>query len=450
MLEPGRRSGPLGTIKVDLLFVLDVTGSMGPYIDTVKAQISAITTKMEEALHERFSKQAAAFSVHFGGLAFRDMRDAPSDRISQLPITADKDAMAVWLSRLHAHGGGDMAEDIVGALKAAADQGGWRPSRSGGGGSGGDDANGCNRYAILFTDAPCHGLAPPGVTDDFSSLDGAAGIRDAMAQLRQARVELMVAEANHEHMALMLDVMRDEYLPLDSSKTAKKSREDALTVAQLGTGASEQQCHFIFVLDESGSMDGQPWNDLHAAFNGFVHARRSVHQGAGNDIVSAILFDHDVDSRSFSAPRSIHDASVQLPSELSGGGTAFGPVFPHLTTAVRYGHAGTKQVIIWMSDGAASDNASANSAMSIFAASHRNVSLHTIIFGNDAQGRVGMQDLARHGNGKFHLALRPEDLSSTFAKIGDNEAQALIQPVLQQLADRLGKMIAERIMIDHS
>uniref|UniRef100_M4BB84 VWFA domain-containing protein n=1 Tax=Hyaloperonospora arabidopsidis (strain Emoy2) TaxID=559515 RepID=M4BB84_HYAAE len=49
--------------------------------------------------------------------------------------------------------------------------------------------------------------------------------------------------------------------------------------------------HNVFVLDSSGSMSGQPWQDLLYACNEFVTSR--LKDGGENDLVSFVTFDHE-------------------------------------------------------------------------------------------------------------------------------------------------------------
>jgi len=76
--------------------------------------------------------------------------------------------------------------------------------------------------------------------------------------------------------------------------------------------------HSIFVLDNSGSMSGQPWQDLLCACNEFSLNR--LGDGGGGDLVSFISFDNKsrIHCEAQPLPESLH---VEIP--FSGGGTYF-------------------------------------------------------------------------------------------------------------------------------
>ena len=105
----------------------------------------------------------------------------------------------------------------------------------------------------------------------------------------------------------------------------------------------------MLCLDESGSMEGQPWQDVCNAFQQFL-AKRVLNQ-ATSDLVSVIQFDHTAN---------IVMEGVPLQSNLGlldyhGGGTHF---IPPLITALEIhlrNQTAHTPVLIFMSDGEAAD-----------------------------------------------------------------------------------------------
>lgn len=53
-------------------------------------------------------------------------------------------------------------------------------------------------------------------------------------------------------------------------------------------GGSSKPFHTVFVLDASGSMNGQPWKDLENAVKQFISSRRET---SPNDIYSIVIYD---------------------------------------------------------------------------------------------------------------------------------------------------------------
>lgn len=119
---------------VDIVFVLDVTESMQPYIDAVKQNV--ISFAQDLASNNR--------DYRLGLVTFEDYV------ISKYPdcncpyrntMTSDVNQFTNWVGSLHAGGGGDIPEDQLDALAYAASFP-FRPEAEG--------------IIIIVTDAPCH------------------------------------------------------------------------------------------------------------------------------------------------------------------------------------------------------------------------------------------------------------------------------------------------------
>jgi Mg-chelatase subunit ChlD len=95
--------------KVDIVFALDTTGSMGGLIEGAKAKIWEIARKAQEG--------QPAPEVRIGLVAYRDRGD---DYITQVvPLTSDLDAIYAKLSAFRAGGGGDGPEHVLRGLDEA-------------------------------------------------------------------------------------------------------------------------------------------------------------------------------------------------------------------------------------------------------------------------------------------------------------------------------------------
>jgi len=120
------------SLPVDLLFVLDVTGSMQGQINQLKKAISILQMNLT-ALPNRPR-------LRFGLVQYRDHGD---DFITRtIPFTEDVEAFSQALSRVFADGGGDTPEDLQAALDTALHGMAW-------------NAEGL-RLGFVVTDAPPH------------------------------------------------------------------------------------------------------------------------------------------------------------------------------------------------------------------------------------------------------------------------------------------------------
>ena len=108
-----------GGKTLEMVFVLDTTGSMGGLIDGAKQRIWGIINEVQQS--------PARPSVRVGLVAYRDRGDAYVTQI--LPVTNDLDKVYTTLMDFRADGGGDGPEDVRQALADGVHRAGWsKPS----------------------------------------------------------------------------------------------------------------------------------------------------------------------------------------------------------------------------------------------------------------------------------------------------------------------------------
>ncbi len=122
----------VGKARVEMVFALDTTGSMGGLIDGAKRKIWYIANEVQKA------KQRPEVKV--GLVAYRDRGDAYVTQV--LPLTTDLDKVYETLMAYGADGGGDTPEDVNSALNDALTKMQW---------SGGKDTL---KMIFLVGDAP--------------------------------------------------------------------------------------------------------------------------------------------------------------------------------------------------------------------------------------------------------------------------------------------------------
>jgi Mg-chelatase subunit ChlD len=108
-------NAPLVAKRVEVVFVLDTTGSMGGLIQTAKNKIWAIASTLAQA------EQGPEVSM--GLVAYRDRGDAYVTRVFDL--SSDLDMIHSQLMTFSAEGGGDGPEAVNQALEAAIGQMSW-------------------------------------------------------------------------------------------------------------------------------------------------------------------------------------------------------------------------------------------------------------------------------------------------------------------------------------
>ena len=102
---------------IELLFVLDTTGSMGGMLEGAKAKIWGI---VNDVLQQRGNANA---TIRVGLVAYRDRGDAYVTRIT--PLSDNLDQVYAQLMNFRPEGGGDGPEDVRTAMAEALRAGGW-------------------------------------------------------------------------------------------------------------------------------------------------------------------------------------------------------------------------------------------------------------------------------------------------------------------------------------
>ncbi len=128
---PDERTIP-DPVPLDILFVLDTTGSMGEEIQRLRATI--------ELMHLNLTNMSTKPTVRFGMVLYKDSGDEYTTKV--VPLTADLDTFRSSLNLVEASGGGDTPEDLQSALEQSLRYIDW--NRDG------------IRLGFIITDAPPH------------------------------------------------------------------------------------------------------------------------------------------------------------------------------------------------------------------------------------------------------------------------------------------------------
>ena len=102
----------------DLLFLVDATGSMTPYIQAAKEETENISKELRKLYPE--------YNFQYGYIFYRDPIDSPSDIHEIINLTDQVNTLPEQISKIRAIGGGDLPEDWAGAYKLANEKINWR------------------------------------------------------------------------------------------------------------------------------------------------------------------------------------------------------------------------------------------------------------------------------------------------------------------------------------
>ena len=146
-------SGP-DEIELDVVFLIDTTGSMADEIARIKDSLLGVTRKLRSLGKE--------FTLRYGAVLYRDVNDQYVTKSH--PFTSDIEAFDTALKTVHATGGGDAPESLNQGLAVAIDGMSWNPDAA--------------RVVFLIADAPPHMDYPEDTSYDASLRTATArGIR---------------------------------------------------------------------------------------------------------------------------------------------------------------------------------------------------------------------------------------------------------------------------------
>lgn len=136
-IQPAVIEHPLPTStasKIEVVFVLDTTGSMSGLIEAAKEKIWSIASSLAQA--------ESAPEIRLGLVAYRDRGDAYVTRVT--PLSSDLDSVYATLMDYRAGGGGDTPESVNQALHDALHRIAW------------SDEQEAYQAVFLVGDAPPH------------------------------------------------------------------------------------------------------------------------------------------------------------------------------------------------------------------------------------------------------------------------------------------------------
>ena len=136
--------------RLDLLFIIDSTNSTNPYLENIKGNLNRML--------KNISDNCPTATIYIGFIGYTDFNEIElGEEYIDIELTEDKEEINQKIKDLEAHGGGDEAEDLAGAFELSLNKK-WK---------------GFSRFAILATDAPCHGIEfhSPEIEDNYKNGD---------------------------------------------------------------------------------------------------------------------------------------------------------------------------------------------------------------------------------------------------------------------------------------
>ncbi|MFN8612683.1 MAG: VWA domain-containing protein [Vulcanimicrobiota bacterium] len=117
--SPSRRANPAPVVttapRIDVVFAIDATGSMGDEIEVVKSKVSKMMNEIQSGNPKP--------DVRFGLVAYRDHGDAYLTKV--YPLTSAVETIQTSLTQIEAGGGGDTPEAVAEGLNSAVNEMNW-------------------------------------------------------------------------------------------------------------------------------------------------------------------------------------------------------------------------------------------------------------------------------------------------------------------------------------
>jgi len=196
--------------------------------------------------------------------------------------------------------------------------------------------------------------------------------------------------------------------------------------------------HIVFCLDESGSMGGQPWNELISAVGKFW-TTRSEEQGL-REYVSVVQFSNRAHTTVEHVP-----LQGRVPNLLyHGGGTLFEPAV-HQAKQLIDKWGGGQVAVIFMSDGSSGDSGAPSELSRIASQMGDKFSCYTVGFGGGADASVLKQMAFKQGKqcNDAYKSAQIGELGSAFGNIARDLGKD--SPASQALVKEISDAIAQKV-----
>jgi len=188
---------------LDLLIILDITGSMDHYYDQVRKKLFNIIENIKENL-----KDYTVYNINLGFIGYKDVEEIYKNEIVDMPFTTDIEKIKEGIENAKVGGGDDCAEDIAYAFELALKKE-WTSKA---------------KFAVLITDAPCHGLKyhKKDLLDNYKEgIRNRKDIEESVKELANKGVSLICIRIN-DKTDIMFNIFNNIYEEVNSKD--KKSK----------------------------------------------------------------------------------------------------------------------------------------------------------------------------------------------------------------------------------
>ena len=158
--------------SLDLMFIMDLTGSMSSYINQAKNNVINIMNKIPI--------ECPGIDINLGFIGYRDVDDIKMGQYTIIDFTKNHSELQNSIKGVYASGGnGDWSEDMNWAFEKALEQS-WKNNA---------------KFAILIGDTPCHGTKYHNLSDFYpDGVPGRRNIEELIKELAEKNISLFCME----------------------------------------------------------------------------------------------------------------------------------------------------------------------------------------------------------------------------------------------------------------
>lgn len=206
---------------------------------------------------------------------------------------------------------------------------------------------------------------------------------------------------------------------------------------------SQKGVHFVFVMDESGSMQGSPWQELVNAYTAFL-IQRGSDQTAYYDMVSVVQFNGG--ARITMSNRPLHQAAANTSLHHGGGGTSFSPAMQEACKIMNGASMEQQVCLVFMSDGQAGDTQQACSVLKQQVTKRGSrLDVHAVAFGSASVVNLRAISNVAGPRGQFHTA-RIGQLTAVFQEIAGSTAPS--DRLLAEIGTKISSAVSDKLILD--
>lgn len=175
--------------SLDLLYLMDITGSMEAYVDNTKKELINVMKKIIDSFN--------GIDINLGFIGYKDLEEHSKKDYIDMAFTKNHEDVRKKIEEVEIGGGGDIAEDIAWGFERALSKN-WESNA---------------KFAILAGDAPCHGLKYHGHKeyDDFpEGIPGRKDIEESIKELCDRNICLFCIKLT-DRTDMMYKIFEDIY-----------------------------------------------------------------------------------------------------------------------------------------------------------------------------------------------------------------------------------------------